>query len=138
MYPFINISFLNINVSGATWKRLLLKVFPSYLSCPHVKYFVKQIPQVALCIVIKIYIRQKNDIYQHHFTNRSLLRFIMWSLCILQYGNLAFQKMRRIWGKGILPDIQGGCWLEVLIKYIWINISESYRDSKWCFSLLRI
>ena len=65
------------------------------------KYFVKQFPEVALCLVIKIYIGQKNDIYPHHFTNM----YLYYVFCSLE--TLHFKKCKEFGEKEYYPIFKG-------------------------------
>ena len=135
---FYQYFIFNIHASGASWKWLLIKVFPSYLNCPHVKYFVKQFPEVTLCLVIKIYILQKINILPVSFYKQKPIKihrvitmyFTVWKPCILKNAKNLGKRNTTLYSRV--------CCLEVLIKYIWININESYSALKWCFSVFRI
>ena len=93
--------------------------------------------------MIKIYLRQKNDIlpdiilqigaYCHRFEIHRVITiyFTVRKPCILQNT--------KDLGKGSNFTLYSKmCHLEFLIKFIWINIGETYRDLKGSFSILRI
>ena len=93
--------------------------------------------------MIKIYLRQKNDIlpdiilqieaYCHRFEIHRVITiyFTVRKPCILQNT--------KDLGKGSNSTLYSKvCHLEFLIKFIWINIGETYRDLKGSFSILRI
>ena len=93
--------------------------------------------------MIKIYLRQKNDIlrdiilqieaYCHRFEIHRVITiyFTVRKPCILQNT--------KDLGKGSNSTLYSKmCRLEFLIKFIWINIGETYRDLKGSFSILRI
>ena len=93
--------------------------------------------------MIKIYLRQKNDIlrdiilqieaYCHRFEIHRVITmyFTVRKPCILQNT--------KDLGKGSNSSLYSKmCRLEFLIKFIWINIGETYRDLKGSFSILRI
>ena len=93
--------------------------------------------------MIKIYLRRKNDIlpdiilqieaYCHRFEIHRVITiyFAVRKPCILQNT--------KDLGKGSNSTLYSKmCRLEFLIKFIWINIGETYRDIKGSFSILRI
>ena len=93
--------------------------------------------------MIKIYLRQKNDIlrdiilqieaYCHRFEIHRVITmyFTVRKPCILQNT--------KDLGKGSNSTLCSKvCRLVFLIKFIWINIGETYRGLKGSFSILRI
>ena len=93
--------------------------------------------------MIKIYLRQKNDIlrdiilqieaYSHRFEIHRVITtyFTVRKPFILQNT--------KDLGKGSNSCLYSNvCRLEFLINFIWINIGETYRDLKGSFSILRI
>ena len=96
-----------------------------------------------LCLVIKIYLSQKNDIlrdiilqietYCHRFEIHRVITmyFTVRKPCILQNT--------KDLGKGSNSTLYSKVYrLEFLIKFICINIGETYRDLKGSFSILQI
>ena len=102
-----------------------------------------QFREVTLCLVIKIDLRQKKwHSTRYHFKNRSLLPPFWDSSCnhcvFYSSETLHFTNTKDL-RKGSNSALYSKVYhLEFLIKFIWINIGETYRDLKVSFSILRI
>ena len=92
---------------------------------------------------MKLYLLQKNDIlpgiilqmeaYCHRF---EIHRVIIMYFTVQNPCNIQNTKDLGKWSSSTLYSKV--CCLKFLMKFIWINIGETYRDVKGFFSILRI